>query len=68
MTKYVVIALVTVVTCTGIYADTGEHGEEPGAGEEHAFLHPFLAHMGLPDGPGEVSMRVTPILHAMTVR
>jgi hypothetical protein len=24
----------------------------------HAFAHPFLTHMGIPDGPGEISIRV----------
>jgi hypothetical protein len=24
------------------------------------FVHPFLAHMALPDRPGEMSLRVTP--------
>lgn len=26
--------------------------------DHHTFVHPFLAHMGMPDGPGEVSARV----------
>lgn len=26
--------------------------------DHHAFVHPFLAHMGMPDGPGEVSVRL----------
>lgn len=28
------------------------------SGDHHALVHPFLAHMGMPDGPGEVSVRV----------
>lgn len=27
----------------------------------HALVHPFLAHMGMPDGPGEISVRVNAI-------
>ena len=27
----------------------------------HALVHPFLAHMGMPDGPGETSVRVNAI-------
>lgn len=27
----------------------------------HALVHPFMAHMGLPDGPGEISARVTSV-------
>lgn len=30
----------------------------PAVGDHHAFVHPFLVHMGMPDGPGEVSARV----------
>lgn len=26
--------------------------------DHHAFVHPFLAHMGMPDGPGELSVRI----------
>ena len=26
--------------------------------DHHAFSHPFLAHMGMPDGPGEISTRI----------
>jgi hypothetical protein len=33
-----------------------EHAEETA---EEMFVHPFLAHMGLPDHPGEVSLRLT---------
>lgn len=32
----------------------------PAAGH-HDLVHPFMAHMGMPDGPGEVSLRVTSI-------
>lgn len=28
------------------------------AGDHHAFVHPFLAHMGMPEGPSEVSVRL----------
>ena len=28
------------------------------ANGHHAFVHPFLTHMGIPDGPGELSVRV----------
>lgn len=27
-------------------------------GDHHAFVHPFVAHMGMPDNPGEVSFRL----------
>lgn len=30
----------------------------------HAMTHPFMTHMGLPDGPGEVDLRVTHIQRA----
>ena len=30
----------------------------PKAIDHHALVHPFLAHMGMPDGPGEVSVRI----------
>ncbi len=35
------------------------HPTEPSG--HHAMTHPFLSHMGLPDGPGEISVRVTGI-------
>ena len=31
------------------------------AGNHHSFVHPFLAHMGMPDGPGEISARIMSI-------
>lgn len=31
----------------------------------HSMVHPFMAHMGLPDGPGEVSARVTSVEQRM---
>ncbi|MDC7217589.1 MAG: hypothetical protein PQJ28_01055 [Spirochaetales bacterium] len=34
--------------------------EEENGGMADMFVHPFLAHMALPDKPGEVSLRVTP--------
>lgn len=39
--------------------------DEPAMGH-HALVHPFLAHMGLPDEPGEVSLRVTSIEQRMS--
>ncbi len=30
----------------------------------HAFAHPFFTHMGMPDGPGEISMRTSAIQDA----
>ncbi len=30
-------------------------------GGHHAMAHPFFGHMGLPDGPGEANIRLTPI-------
>lgn len=39
-----------------------EGGHEPTG--HHAMTHPFLSHMGIPDGPGEVSVRVSPIRRA----
>jgi hypothetical protein len=44
---------------TGLYAQ--EEGHESGeAAEAHeVFVHPFLAHMGLPDAVSEVSIRLT---------
>lgn len=34
--------------------------EEENGGMADMFVHPFLAHMALPDKPGEVSLRLTP--------
>ncbi len=52
------------------------HGDEShdgldlnqGSGSEghHALVHPFMAHMGMPDGPGEVSARVTAVQERMS--
>lgn len=33
----------------------------PMAANHHALVHPFLVHMGMPDGPGEVSARIMSI-------
>src|SRR3989344_507830 len=35
-----------------------ETSEAVAASDHHALVHPFLVHMGMPDGPGEVSARV----------
>ena len=47
----------------------GEHAGDESAGAEelghHAMTHPFLVHMGLPEPPGEVSVRVTGIRRAL---
>ncbi len=46
-----------------------EVGSRSAAGNEpsghHAMTHPFLSHMGLPDGPGEASVRLTGIQRGM---
>jgi len=39
------------------FAEETEHGDH-GMGD--MFVHPFLAHMALPDKPGEVSLRISP--------
>jgi len=44
-------------------------GQKPEVGMKDMFVHPFLAHMALPDRPGEVSLRLSPFqqrLGAMT--
>lgn len=33
--------------------------KQPQMIDHHAFSHPFLAHMGMPDAPGEISTRIT---------
>ncbi len=33
----------------------------PMANNHHALVHPFLAHMGMPDGPGEINARIMSI-------
>ena len=37
----------------------GQENNDEGMGD--MFVHPFLAHMALPDKPGEMSLRLTPI-------
>ena len=32
--------------------------EMKSASDHHALVHPFLVHMGMPDGPGELSVRI----------
>jgi hypothetical protein len=49
----------TVVLLTGmVMAAAGQEGEDEGMAD--MFVHPFLAHMALPDRPGEMSLRLTP--------
>lgn len=50
----VALVLASVVT---MHASPGENHEEEGI--RHGFVHPFSAHMGVPDEPGEVSLRLT---------
>lgn len=42
-------------------SETEHQGTEMG---HHDFAHPFFAHMGMPDGPGEISMRTSAIQDA----
>ncbi len=41
--------------------DPDKSVNSPMAADHHALVHPFLAHMGMPDGPGEVSVRMMSI-------
>lgn len=40
----------------------GDGEEHDGGAGHHAIAHPFLTHMGLPDGPGEVNIRTNSFL------
>jgi hypothetical protein len=51
------VLVVLVVTGTTL---TVNAQEEEKSGMDDMFVHPFLAHMALPDNPGEMSLRVTP--------
>jgi len=51
------VLVVAVITGTTFTA-SGQENEESGMGD--MFVHPFLAHMALPDRPGEMSLRITP--------
>jgi len=51
------VFFVLVVTGTTSMVNAQEE-EKSGMGD--MFVHPFLAHMALPDHPGEMSLRVTP--------
>ena len=48
------------VTCVVLLASYPALGQDEGGGMADMFVHPFLAHMALPDKPGEVSLRLTP--------
>jgi len=43
-------------------ANESEHQDMPMG--HHAFAHPFFTHMGMPDGPGEISVRTSAIQEA----
>lgn len=55
------MSLTVVFTSSLVKASDGHLPEGAGIevkkGEHHALVHPFLAHMGMPDGPGEISVR-----------
>ncbi len=55
MNYSVFTALLLAATALNVSGQDEENG-----GMADMFVHPFLAHMALPDRPGEVSMRVTP--------
>lgn len=51
--------LVLILSLSGMTIRTrGQQGEREGMGD--MFVHPFLAHMALPDKPGEMSLRLNP--------
>jgi hypothetical protein len=47
------------ITFTNLHAQHDVEEEHAEEAAEEMFVHPFLAHMGLPDHPGEVSLRLT---------
>jgi len=61
--KYMCLSACTAVLVLGLTLAPQLHAqtkdEQPEQGER--FVHPFLAHMGMPDEPGEVSLRTTAI-------
>ena len=61
MNKCVIVvlsALLTMPFTTLLAQPTVNQGMDEG-GVEDMFVHPFLAHMGLPEMPNEVSLRIT---------
>lgn len=52
------LALVVLIITGTTVTTKGQENEESGMGD--MFVHPFLAHMALPDRPGEMSLRITP--------
>jgi len=48
---FLIMMVLLVLPCSTLLAQHDEEGVELGHGEEHMFVHPFLAHMGLPDAP-----------------
>jgi len=55
----VVIFLLLILPFTTLQAQTMSNEDMAGSGMADMFVHPFLAHMGLPDVPKEVSLRIT---------
>ena len=47
-----------------LWAEKGESEHDMAMGH-HAFAHPFFVHMGIPDGPGEISVRVSATQEAL---
>jgi len=61
MNKYILAALsvLLILPFTTLQAQTMSNEDMAGSGMADMFVHPFLAHMGLPDVPKEVSLRIT---------
>jgi hypothetical protein len=55
----IVLTLGIALTWASGLCAQGMSGQPAGMNGEHDFVHPFLAHMGLPDKAGEVSIRST---------
>lgn len=54
------VRIFAIITILAISSTNAYSQGEQESGMHDMFVHPFLAHMALPDNPGEVSLRITP--------
>jgi hypothetical protein len=57
--KFAMIFCVLILLLNGLYAQEAQHESSDSMEAHELFVHPFIAHMGLPDAANEVSIRLT---------
>lgn len=63
-TKFLITFLALILSAMGHTNEAHSHWDLDKAtpvNDHHALVHPFLTHMGMPDGPGEMNTRITSV-------